>query len=234
MVTSSQVNRAGKILRGWWSEELERSPTIDQALEVMFEFRAAHQYPLGKANMGLRSVVHSEGCTMEISQRLKRAPTIVDKLWREPNMQLSTMQDIGGCRAVLDSIEQVRAVERRLRKNRRPVRVYDYITTPRASGYRAVHVIVTYEDQGRVHRRIEVQLRTKTMHEWAIAVERLSGRIKDDLKGSRGPKPVLDLLAAISQAMAIEERGQIVPPDLIAEMGRLRAAAVPYMGGPTR
>src|SRR6266581_3332814 len=141
MVTSSQVNRAGKILRGWWSEELERSPTIDQALEVMFEFRAAHQYPLGKANMGLRSVVHSEGCTMEISQRLKRAPTIVDKLWREPNMQLSTMQDIGGCRAVLDSIEQVRAVERRLRKNRRPVRVYDYITTPRASGYRAVHVI---------------------------------------------------------------------------------------------
>jgi putative GTP pyrophosphokinase len=234
MVSLAAVNRAGRMLRAWWASDDEQSPAVNQALEVMFEFRAAHQYPLGKANMGLRSVVQSEGCPMEISQRLKRAPTIVDKLFREPTMQLSTMQDIGGCRAVLESIEQVRAVERRLRKNRHPIRVYDYITSPRASGYRAVHVIVTYEDQERVHRRIEVQLRTKTMHEWAIAVERLSGRIRDDLKGSRGPKPVLDLLAAISKAMEIEERGETVPAELLADMGRLRTLAVPYMGGPTQ
>jgi len=48
--------------------------------------------------MGLRSVVGTEGCTVEVTQRLKRVPTIVDKLRREPTMQLASMQDIGGCR----------------------------------------------------------------------------------------------------------------------------------------
>jgi ppGpp synthetase/RelA/SpoT-type nucleotidyltranferase len=36
-------------------------------------------------------------------------------------------------------------VERRLKKNRSPVGYDDYITTPRASGYRGVHVIVEYD-----------------------------------------------------------------------------------------
>jgi len=52
----------------------------------------------------------------------------------------------------------------------RPVLVYrDYISDPRRSGYRGVHVIVGYDG-----RQIEVQLRTRVMHDWAIAVERLS------------------------------------------------------------
>jgi hypothetical protein len=39
-------------------------------------------------------------------------------------------------------------------------------------------------------------------------------------------------LAAVSKAMEIEERGGTVPASLLAEMGRLRTLAVPYMGGP--
>jgi ppGpp synthetase/RelA/SpoT-type nucleotidyltranferase len=124
-------------------------------------------------------------------------------------------------------------VEQRLKKNRPPIRVYDYISTPRPSGYRGVHVIVTYEDERNVDRFIEVQLRTKTMHEWAIAVEQLSGRLKNDLKGSQGPAEVLNLLAVISEAMAIEERGGVVPANLLEEMTKLRVAALPYMGVPT-
>jgi putative GTP pyrophosphokinase len=120
------------------------------------------------------------------------------------------------------------------KKNRQPVRVYDYITNPRPSGYRGVHVVVTYEDEERIDRLIEVQLRTKTMHEWAIAVEQLSGRLGNDLKGSQGPTEVLLLLEAISRAMAIEEHGGVVPANLHEEMSRLRAAALPYMGGPPR
>jgi ppGpp synthetase/RelA/SpoT-type nucleotidyltranferase len=140
------------------------------------------------------------------------------------------MQDIGGCRSVLASIAEVRAVEQRLRRNREPRKVYDYIAAPRPSGYRAVHVVVTYEDGNHVSRPIEVQLRTKTMHEWAIAVERLSGRLGQEFKSDRGPREVLDLLAAISKAMAIEERGALVPADLVEERTKLRAEALPFMG----
>jgi hypothetical protein len=41
------------------------------------------------------------------------------------------------------------------------------------------------------------------MHEWAVTVERLSGRINEDLKSGSGPQELLSLFRAISEAMAI-------------------------------
>jgi len=229
-LTIAQVNRAGRIVRrflegeggGWVSRE------VDAALSIVYQYRGAHQYPLIKANMGLRSVVRTEGCRVEVTQRLKRFRTILDKLVREPTMQLSTMQDIGGCRAVLASIEEIRRVERRLKKNRPPMRYSDYIEVPRASGYRGVHVVVGYLDADDVQRAIEVQLRTRVMHEWAFTVERLGGRLGQDLKSGEGPKEVLDWLEAASEAMALEEADQVVPGELILRIAQLREAAIPY------
>jgi ppGpp synthetase/RelA/SpoT-type nucleotidyltranferase len=174
--------------------------------------------------MGLRSMIRTEGYTVEVSQRLKRVPTIVYKLLREPTMQLANMQDIAGCRAVLRSVPQVRDVQRRLQKNRPPVRVNDYIETPRPSGYRGVHMIVIYDT-----RQIEVQLRTDVMHQWAIAVERFGGRIGEDLKSGEGPAEVLQWLAVVSEAMALEEAGQTVSDRLLSRINNLRTEAVPYL-----
>lgn len=189
----------------------------------MLEFRALHQKPLVSANNGLRSMVRSEGCKVEVSQRLKRAPTIYDKLIREPTLQLANMQDIGGCRAVLSSIDEVRRVEARLKKNRAPRRVNDYITKPRSSGYRGVHVVVDYHG-----RQIEVQLRTDVMHSWAITVERLSGRLGENLKGD-GLHIVQQLMSVISHAMAVEESGMQVDTSVLDELAALRAAAAPHL-----
>lgn len=233
-LTTSAVNRAGRAIRRWMRGEIDDFDVrLSDAIGLVLEYRAAHQYPLTKATMGLRSMVKSEGCVVEVSQRLKRLSTIMDKLRREPTMGLATMQDIGGCRAVLASVAEVRAVEHRLKKNRPPMNYYDYVTKPRPSGYRGVHVVVCYPDAENADRAIEVQLRTKTMHEWAIAVERISGRIQDDLKSGRGPKPLLDLLVGVSKAMEIEESGAEVPDELVKELGRLRTLAVPFMGGPS-
>jgi ppGpp synthetase/RelA/SpoT-type nucleotidyltranferase len=239
--TKSEVNRAGEKMRRIEREIREQGPPDDRRelvgrvtphFAVILLFRALHQYPLTKATMGLRSMVKSEHCRVEVSQRLKRFNTILDKLERQPTMTLSRMQDIGGCRAVLDSIDEVRRVEQRLRKNRPPLRVADYISQPRSSGYRAVHVIVTYPDLGGDARAIEVQLRTRTMHEWAIAVERLGGRLRQDLKSGDGPTEVLDWLSAISEAMAIEEQGGTVSPERIERLRELRTHAVPFLNRP--
>jgi len=205
---------------------------VDEAMAVVREYRAAHQYPLIKANNGLRSVLQTEACGVEVSQRLKRMNTILDKLHREPTMALGNMQDIGGCRAVIASIDELRRVERRLKKNRPPVGYADYIAHPRASGYRGIHVVVVYQDEGGEGRAIEVQLRTPTMHQWAIVVERLSGRLQQDLKSGVGPEPLLAWLAVISNAMAMEERGEAVPEALLEQIGNLREAALPYLEGP--
>lgn len=198
----------------------------EAALDVLLAHRAAHRVPLTKATMGLRSVVRTEHAQVEVSQRLKRVPTIIDKLLREPTMQLANMQDLGGCRAVLNSLDEVRRVQRRLSRNRPPMRVSDYIVEPRPSGYRGVHVVVEYDG-----RPVEVQLRTQVMHEWAITVERLGGRLGEDLKSGYGPPAVLRLFEEISVVMAHEEEGGVVDPAALARLNSLREAALPFLEG---
>ena len=171
---------------------------------------------------------------MEVTQRLKRIPTIVDKLRREPTMQPAKMQDIGGCRSILRSLAEIRRVEWRLCRNRPPLRVSDYVAVLQASGYRAVHVVVSYPDEDGVARAIEVQLRTRIMHECAVSVERLGGRIETDVQSGLGARPVLDFLRTASAAMAIDEAGGTVARELEAEVVALRAAAMPYLEGTSR
>lgn len=139
-------------------------------------------------------------------------------------MQLGNMQDIGGCRAVIGSLEELRRVQRRVRKKRPPLDVFDDVASPRPSGYRGVRIIVQYDD-----RRIEAQLRTPVMHDWAIAVERLGGRLQEDLKSGGGPQEVLDLLGVISEAMELEERGMVVDDGRTARIDDLRAQASPWI-----
>lgn len=234
-LTNNQVDKAGRTLRRLMRGEDQSPEAVDAAITTLINFRGVHQYPLGKATMGLRSVVKTEHSRrVEVSQRLKRVPTIVDKLGRESTLSLARMQDIGGCRAVLASIDELRRVETRLKKNRPPVGYSDYIAEPRSSGYRGVHLVVVYGDYDGVDRRIEVQLRTLVMHEWAITVERLSGRIGQNLKGD-GQHAVQELLAVISQAMALEEVGMTVDASLLTRMDELRSRAAPFLhpgGGP--
>lgn len=194
------------------------------AVDVAVAFRAAHAAPLVSANNGLRSMLRTESCPIEVSQRLKRMATILDKLQREPTLPLLKMQDIGGVRAVLEDLDQVRRVEARIKLNRPVVGCDDYIANPRSSGYRGVHVIVQY---GHAEpRSIEVQLRTRVMHEWAITVERLGGALGENFKKD-GDTPVQRFMAAVSEAMAIEERGDVPPGDLIDTINRLRSVAWP-------
>ncbi|HXO28306.1 MAG TPA: hypothetical protein VOA80_13240 [Thermoanaerobaculia bacterium] len=68
------------------------------------------------------------------------------------------------------------------------------------------------------------------MHDWAIGVESLSGRLQVDLKSGEGPREVLDLLAALSEAMALQDLGQEVPEALRDRVRLLRPAALPYIG----
>ncbi len=228
--SKSQVRQAGKRLRAFSAPAADLTfddqVLVADAFEVLNAWRRAHATPLNAATMGLRSLCRTAGCQAEISQRLKRVPTILDKLRREPTLALERMQDIGGARAVLPTIEDVRTVQARYSSlGSRLLRTSDYIETPRASGYRGVHLIVSYHGH-----TIEIQLRTMLMHEWAVIVEQISGRLGANLKQD-GTHPVQLLLAAASRAMALEEQGVVADDEFLAAFARLRANAAPFLRG---
>src|SRR5438094_497987 len=104
--SKGQVDAAGRLLASGLGTPAE----IDTALDVLNNWRAAHSFPLNTLQMGLRQRARHTYEHALIAQRLKRVPSIVQKLRRFPSMNLSRMQDIGGCRAILESVGQVRKV----------------------------------------------------------------------------------------------------------------------------
>lgn len=117
-----------------------------------------------------------------VGQRLKRRNTIIDKLVREPNMPLSAMQDIAGCRIIFNNIESLRHVRMKLRNARfshvrvNEIEKYDYILSPKDTGYRGIHDVYNYNVKDEPGNQwnglnIEIQFRTTAQHAWATAVE---------------------------------------------------------------
>lgn len=226
-LSASRVDRAGQTLRAGDSSDPDK---LQQAFETLWEFRAEHSVPLTTAAMGLRSAVSSCGYPVKVSQRLKRFETIFNKLQRQPNLRLSQLQDVGGCRAVLPDVQAVMAVKDRLcdpryARAREVKRVTDYITSPRDSGYRGVHVMVTYRG-----RTVEIQLRTEVMHAWAVHVERLTQKYGQNLREPSDPV-LRRYLSLISEAMALEESGGIVSQAALSEIDELRIVAIKHLQG---
>lgn len=214
--SGSAVRRAGKILR---EPDLSSGSAVDAffwALEVMNDWRAAHSYALNSAQMGLRSRLATVGVEGSVSQRLKRRWSIVGKLRREPTMQLNTMQDIAGCRAVVPDLESAYAVLEQWHKTARKGsirRVYDYIESPRSTGYRAIHIVAEYDDLP-----VEVQIRTETQHAWAVAVEDISGSHGYDLKNEVGPADLQAMFKVTADILAEYEATGTVDPAMTGDI----------------
>lgn len=121
--SKSRIDRAGERLRGWLTGAVDlREPELTRELVVIDNFRTCHADPLTKVAAGIRYYVdrHSSAKVNDrpvVAQRLKRMRTIADKLLREPEMRLSQMHDIGGCRALFGSIDEISATIDHLEKH---------------------------------------------------------------------------------------------------------------------
>ena len=226
--SKSEVNRCGRSLAKLDFARLKSDgdyvDEMHQKLLIVQRFRAEHSTPLIKANNGLRSMARTEELSAKPTQRLKRVPSIIGKLWRQPGMKLARMQDIGGCRVVCANLDEVQRLARRLRKNRPPKHESDYISDPKETGYRGLHIVVIYDD-----RMIEVQLRTPLMHEWAVTQERIGARLGTDLKSGIAPVEILRYMRLASEAIAIEEAGGQVDGYMRDELGAAFEEAVPFL-----
>jgi len=213
--SKSQIDKAGRMLLGGniGTDQLK------EAKDLVERWRACHAYPINTFQATLRNKVKKFSGKPIVAQRLKRMPTIVDKLQRYPDMKLTRMQDIGGVRAVLDSIEDVNRLAAEYREesrfNHTLKQEKDYISNPRnQDGYRSVHLTYKYKNEfapSYDDLLLELQIRTKLQHIWATAVETTGTLINQALKSRQGDKDWIDFFAVTSSAFAHMEDSPLVP-----------------------
>jgi len=109
----------------------------------------------------------------------KSTKAIVEKLTRL-STQLTRIQDIAGCRVVVDNLLSQQIEVKRLREYFPEARVIDRVVVP-SSGYRAIHVVVKHEGHW-----VEVQFRTELQHLWAVLSEKVADRFGNALKYGGG------------------------------------------------
>lgn len=209
--SKSEINKAGKTIADKNSSKKERQ----DALKVLNNWRSSHAYPLQVIASNLRS----KNPDSIVVQRLKRLDSITGKIERFPKMDLYRMQDLGGCRVIVDSIDEVYSAMNQYKSSRiRHIlkREYDYIQNPKESGYRSYHMVYQFHsDRKETYNKnmlIEIQFRTKIQHTWATAVEMMGIYTKSNLKSSQGNEDILRFFTLVSSILALKE-GTLVCPN---------------------
>ena len=211
----SRVDRAG--------ERIRTSAETPEDLEVIENWRASHAAVLGS----FRKILYNKArnfAGIHIVQRLKRKPSIVAKLDREPKMRLSRMHDIAGCRVIFPDLKTLHEFRAEMhsggyRHQRRGANDdrWNYISKPKPNGYRGIHDVYAYSAEAKKGRQdeaglrngmlIEIQYRTKIQHAWAAAVE-LAGLVtENNPKFGRGSQDFIEYFKLSSEMMARELEG---------------------------
>jgi ppGpp synthetase/RelA/SpoT-type nucleotidyltranferase len=223
--SNRDVKRAGEVIAGDLAWTDESAPEIKRAFQVANNWRDAHAYPMRSVRYQMIWFMRQEEIRGVTVARLKRMQAIRKKL-RRIGLNLNQLQDLGGCRAILNSMADVRSlvgsIRERSRHEMRPEK--DYIASPKSDGYRSHHLILSYRGEGAAamhdDRRIEIQVRTRLQHSWATAVEAVGLFRGEYLKGSQGDAQWLRLFKLMSAEFAAAE-GCPEPPDLPQQVIRI-------------
>lgn len=195
-----------------------------EAIDVINNWRSSHVYPLQKIKTTLENRAKRLDRNALTVQRLKRIRSIYRKLGELKTTRLSSMQDIGGCRTIVSTMDHVLDLVEvyenadMTNPDGRPVWIDtdDYIAVPKPTGYRSYHLIFRYESQAENCKvwngyKIEIQIRTLLQHYWATAVETASTFLGESLKQNSGNERWLRFFALASAVFAQNEGCSAVP-----------------------
>lgn len=225
-----QIKKAGKIIAKGSASTGEH----EAAQALVDQFRAAHTWPMLTARVMLSGRAKSISSEALVVQRLKRMPSIASKLSSGRVMDVSSMQDMGGCRAIMPSIASLEDLSKQYQSSGRNTAFEyalrnDYVQTPKPNGYRGLHYVGTYSSERRPEYRgytVELQLRTKLMHSWATSVEIVDAFEQSGLKSSNPEEFSNDwdyFFAYASAAISLIE-GTPVPPGMPETEAEIREA----------
>jgi len=163
-MTNGDINRLGNRIRA------EYDSLNNETLVELQNYRTSHKDTLAKVFNILCNLNRKMGKQNIVTYRIKRFESIIGKLYRYPKMELSRMWDIGGCRCIVNSNEEVYILKDLIHHNEflSIRKEYDYIKSPQEEGYKSLHLFISLKDQKTV---IELQIRNKEDHNWATLVE---------------------------------------------------------------
>lgn len=134
--------------------------------------------------------VHQYNPIEHIKARMKTPESIVKKLKRNgyestiDNM-VKYINDIAGIRIICSFTSDIYRIADMISEQRdiKVIAVKDYITFPKASGYKSYHMIVTvpvYLSDRTVDTRVEIQIRTVAMDFWASLEHKIHYKFEGD------------------------------------------------------
>lgn len=233
--SKGQIEKAGRSIRhGCVGEERK-----DAILKIQ-NYRETHLYPLMLIKNHLVQATKKVTKQGLVARRLKMLSTIIDKLERPTldgekanAIEVTRMQDIGGCRAIVSNLKQLNELHERLKNSRsvhQIIKTSNYLT-PKDSGYGGVHLVYSCfagsESENEWKKtKIEVQLRTELQHAWATSLEiidTLEGiKLKTSLEGHENWRrffKIAGLLIAHTEKSCLIRDDQL--PSLISELKEL-------------
>lgn len=156
--------------------------------------------------------IHDRNPISSIKSRLKRVPSIIEKMQsRDLPLKLETLEreinDIAGVRVICAFPQDVYTLSEALLRQDdiRLIRKKDYIASPKANGYRSLHLIVAipiFLASERREMKVEVQLRTIAMDFWASLEHQM--HYKKDVSFTEDMEQ--ELLACAEMSAALDVR----------------------------
>lgn len=208
-----QIKKAGEALANCSKENIGEDSDF---LKIVDNWRAAHAFPLNEIYKLINQALKDQNGIMVV-QRLKRLESIVGKLQRHNHTVLIKMQDLGGCRVIVQEVQEIYNVVNILKicleeQGHEIQKEYDYLDNPpESSGYRSYHIVVKYKGSNEYDGMlIEIQVRTRLQNSWATAVEIIDFITNETLKAGTGNEKYRYFFKLASALFSIKEQTTIV------------------------
>jgi ppGpp synthetase/RelA/SpoT-type nucleotidyltranferase len=185
-VSKTQLDRLGDRLRKGDISEVD--------LRLLDQFRRS----FSDAYEAVVGTIRKELALEPTGRPAKSTTSIIEKLRRE-SIRLTQLQDIAGCRLIVQGIVEQDNVAQALARLFERTTIIDRRRQP-SHGYRAVHVVVNHGGK-----MIEVQVRTTLQHLWAELSEKFSDVVDPAIKYGGGYKEIVVRLTKFSSLVEIHE-----------------------------
>ena len=162
------ANRLGVWQLKWELEDLSfrflEPETYKDVARLLDEKRFERESFIEQATTRVRSMLSEAGITGDVVGRPKHIYSIVNKM-RAKQLSFDQLRDVRGLRVIVDDVEHCYQALSSIHQEWTAVgsEFDDYIARPKPNGYQSLHTVVT-DDLGRA---LEIQIRTRQMHESA-------------------------------------------------------------------